>query len=127
MMWSVSHCGASSCLIAEFSGSNSKLFVWSYLQRRGSKQLENATPSAIEMGVVYIHYYGPSVIVVRVLVRLRSLVAQIEDKSMTKRFEWSYLQRRGIYQFENATPSASIEMGVVYINYKVDNVKVNNR
>ena len=104
-----------------------KRFVWSYLQRRGSKQLENATPSAIEMGVVYIHYYGPSVIVLRVLVRLRSLVAQIEDKSMMKRFVWSYLQRRGIYQFENATPVASIKMGVVYIHYKIDNVKVNNR
>jgi len=102
-------------------------FVWSYLQRCGSEQLENATPSATEMGVEYIHYYGPSVIVVRVLVRLRSLVAQIEDKSMMKRFKWSYLQRRGIYQFENAMPSASIEMGVVYINYKVDNVKVHNR
>jgi hypothetical protein len=107
--------------------SKAKLAVWSYLQRNVSEQLENAAPSATEMGVVYIHFYGPSVIAVRVLVRLRSSVAQIEEKSMTKRFVWSYLIRRGIYQFENAAPSASIEMGVVYINYKIDNVKVNNR
>jgi hypothetical protein len=64
-----------------------KRIAWSNLQRRGSKQLKNTAPLAtIKMGVVYISYCGPSVIAVRVLVQLRQLVAQIEEKIMMKRF-----------------------------------------
>jgi len=43
-------------------------------------------------------------------------VAQIEDKSKKKLAVWSYLQSHVSEQLENATPPATIEMGVVYIN-----------
>ena len=64
---------------------------------------------------------------VRVLVRLRCRVAQIEDKSMETLVVWLYLQRHFSELLENAAPLATTKMELVYINYKIDNVKVNNR
>jgi hypothetical protein len=54
-------------------------------------------------------------------------VALIVDKSKKKLAGWSYLQRHLSEHLENAVPPTTIEMGVVHINYKIDNVKVNNR
>jgi hypothetical protein len=46
---------------------------------------------------------------------------------MEKLVVWSYLQRHFRELLENAAPPATTEMGLVYINYKIDHVKVNNR
>ena len=70
---------------------------------------------------------APSVIAAWVLGGFHRQVAQIEDKSKTKLAVWSYLQRHVREQLENDAPPTTIEMGVVHINYKIDNVKVNNR